>query len=521
MNRFRLFAIVLLLSGCVKVGPDFVRPEAQVSADWLEAADNRVTSRQADSHEWWRVFDDPVLNRLIDTAYRENLSLRIAGVRVLEARAQLGVAVGQLYPQKQQLGGNLQYYRVSEHSLLFGGLFRTPNYNQADSTITANWEIDFWGRFRRSIESADAGWIATVADYDNALVSLTADVATNYILIRTLEKRIEIALQNVETQKESLRIAEARFQIGTTSERDVEQARTVLNDTLATVPTLQSQLRQTQNALSVLLGSPPGNLKEMLAGSRGIPGPPLTVAVGIPADLLRRRPDIRSAEYRAAAQCAEIGVAKADLFPVFSLNGMYGYLSTNMGRNSLGDINHASSRQYTVGPGITWNVLSYGRITNNVRVQDARFQQLIISYQSTVLKAQQEVEDGLTAFLRAQERAEFLTRSVEAARRSLGLAMAQYREGVMDYTTVLTTEQALLTEQDNLANTLGSIAGNLVATYRALGGGWEIRTGKELVPGDIKEAMAKRTNWGSLLEPAVYIPGPSETERSLVRLPDW
>jgi len=520
-------SILLILSGCMKVGPDFVRPDVSVAPNWLDAGDKRISNQPADYRMWWHAFNDPVLDRLIETAYRQNLSLRIAGVRVLQARAQLGVAIGSLYPQTQQGFGSYYYERVSQASL-FSGSFADPKYQQAELGLTAAWELDFWGRFRRGVQSADASWVATVADYDNALVSLTADVANSYVAIRTLEKRIDVALQNVETQTENLKIARVRFEVGTTTQRDLEQARTALYDTQATVPTLQSQLRQAKDALSILLGVPPDHLRELLSGPSNIPAPPPQIAIGIPADLLRRRPDIRSAEYQAAAQCAQIGVAKADLFPAFTLNGTFGFLSTNIRGVKMADIFRWDSREYTAGPSFSWNILNYGRITGNVRVQDALFQQSILTYQNTVLQAQQEVEDALSAYLRAEERARFLVESAAAATRSLDLARAQYREGVADFTVVLTAQQALLVEQDSLASTVGSIAANMVAVYRALGGGWQIREGQDLVPEDVKEAMAKRTGWGRLLDPAVYIPREARSEipetredKSLIRLPDW
>ncbi len=521
LNRIFLIFALLLLSGCTKVGPDFVRPEAKVLPKWIEAQDRRINGGAADYRAWWRVFDDAVLNRLIDTSYRQNLSLRVAGVRVLEARAQLGIAIGGFFPQNQQALGVLQYNRTSEHSpqaLISSNL----TYAQSEIGLLASWELDFWGKFRRAIESADASLSAAVADYDSVLVSLTADVATSYILIRTLDKRINIARQNVETQIESLKIAEARFQGGTTSQRDVEQATTALNDTQASIPTLETQLRQAKDALSVLLGLPPSDLTGLLSGSASdIPAPPPQIAVGIPADLLRRRPDIRSAEYQAMAQGAQIGVAKAELFPALSLNGTFGFLSSNVGGSALGDMFRWGSRTYVAGPSAQWNLFNYGQLTNNVRVQDARFQQLLIGYQKAVLSAQQEVEDSLVAFLRSQDRAEFLARSAGAAKRSLDLAVIQYREGATDFTTVLTAQQALLNEQDNLASTLGSISQSLVGVYRALGGGWQIREDMDLVPPEVKETMAKRTNWGNLLSPAVYMPPASEEPRSLIRSPDW
>ncbi len=510
---------VLLISGCA-VGPDFTRPQIKVSENWLEESDSRVKNEVTEYRDWWRVFNDPALDKLIDRAYRENLSLRIAGVRVLQARAQLGVAIGELFPQTQQAFGNLQYNRISERSPQ--ATFTTHfDYRQTEVGLRASWELDFWGKFRRGVESANASLLASVADYDSALVTLTSDVANNYIAIRTLERRLDIARQNAESQRESLKLVEARFRYGTVSELDVEQAKTVLNNTLATIPPLESQLRQTKDALSVLLGLPPNDLADFLQGASEIPVSPPQVVVGIPADLLRRRPDVRSAEYQAAAQCAQIGVAKAELYPALSLTGNFGFLSSDVGRFNLSDVFLWKSRTAQAGPSVQWNILNYGRITNNVRAQDAHFQQLLITYQNAVLSAQQDVEDNLIAFLKAQDQAGFLAQSVEAARKSLDLSIRQYREGIVDFTTVLIAQQALLSGQDSLATTLGNVSKGLVGVYRALGGGWEIREGKDLLPPEIIKEMAKRTNWGKLLKPASYNLPPTEEPKPTIRLPDW
>ena len=509
--------LAITMSGCL-VGPDFRRPEAAVSPAWIESADNRVKSEAGDYRNWWRSFDDPLLNRLIDRAYRENLTLRAAGVRVLEARAQLGIAVGEFYPQTQQAGGSLTHVRTSRSS---AQAFPPFEFTQDQIALSASWELDFWGKFRRSIQSASAAWLATAADYDNALVSLTADVADAYINIRTLEKRTDIARLNVETQEEGLKIAQARFRFGAASELDVEQAKTQLNDTRASIPSLQAQLRQQKDALCVLLGMAPNDLADLLKGPAGIPVSPRQVTVGIPADLLRRRPDIRSAEYQAVAQSARIGVAKADLYPALSLNGSFGFLASNAGSARLGDLFQWQSRSYQVGPALQWNILNYGQIKNNVRLQDAKLQELLLNYQNSVLKAQQDVEDNLAAFLRSQERASFLADSAQTARNSLDIAVRQYREGIKDFTAVLLAQQSLLSEQDNLAATLGSISVNLVGVFRALGGGWELREGQELVPAAVKEEMEKRTDWGRLLSPAYYNPPAGKGPDSSPRLPDW
>jgi NodT family efflux transporter outer membrane factor (OMF) lipoprotein len=331
---------------------------------------------------------------------------------------------------------------------------------------------------------------------------------------------LEIARRNVETQIEALQIAVARFNGGTTTQRDVEQARTVLFNTQSTIPTLEAQIRQARNALCVLVGAPPGSLEPLWEGAAEIPAPPPQVAVGIPADLLRRRPDVRSAELQAMAQSARIGVAKADLFPAFALSGSFGFLSTDVGTFRLADMFSWKARTGSLGPSVQWDILNYGRITNNVRVQDARLQELLLSYQESVLRAQREVEDSLTGYLRAQENAAWLAQSADAAKRSLDLASIQYRQGITDFTTVLTAQQALLAAQDSFANALGSIGGNLVELYRALGGGWQLREGQELVSPEIRELMAKRTNWGGLLSTASES-GEMPEFRSPVRPPDW
>lgn len=507
------------------VGPDFVPPTAEVSQQWVDTMDPRVTTERPDYTNWWQVFQDPVLNTLIQTAYEQNLPLRIAGVRVFEARAQLGIATGELYPQVQEVFAAFSYERLSERapSAPQPGTASNADFNfrQASYGFGASWELDFWGKFRRAIQSADASFLSSITAYDDALVSLTADVAFTYVLIRTFEARLTIARDNLVIQDRSLRIARRRFEAGATSERDVQQALTQRNSTESEIPFLEIGLRQARNALSILLGMPPGQLHDLLAGSRQIPRAPPEVAIGVPAELLRRRPDIRNAELQAAAQSALIGVAKADLYPSFSLVGSFGFLSSDVGKFELGDLFLWKSRTGTFGPSFQWNILNYGRITNSVRVQDARFQELIIQYQDTVLRAQQEVEDGLVAFLKSQERVTLLSKAVQAAARSADLALIQYREGATDFTTVLTAQQALLQEQDRQASSQGDVAQGLIEMYRALGGGWEIRQGQDFIPPAVKDEMKNRTNWGKVLSPpAVQQPAPG-TQKALIRMPDW
>ena len=494
--------LALLAAGCM-LGPDYHQPPTPVAAKWQEAPDPTLDTGREEYRDWWSVFNDPVLTRLVGVAYQQNLTLLTAGVRVLQARAQLGIAIGEFYPQQQQVSAAVTY----------NGLPKSNPYNTITNRFWSDsfaaqtaWEIDVWGKFRRGIESADEAYLASVANYDDVLVSLTGDVASTYVQIRTTERQIAIARDNVERQKIALKIADARYRGGAATKRDVYQAANVLGSTEATVPQLTIQLEQLKNALSVLLGMVPGRLDALIAGASDIPTAPPRVTVGIPADLLRRRPDVRRAELQAAAQCAQIGFAKADLYPSFSLVGEVGTFSSTIGNASLSDVFTSASVAYAWGPTVQWKILNYGQISNNVRVQDALFQELLVDYLNSVLKAQQEVENGIALFTQSRFEVEFLTKSVTAALGALKIALIQYKEGTMDFTTVLLAEQNLYTAENSLALAQGSVPLGVIATYRAMGGGWQIREGHEFVPASTRDEMSKRTNWGTLLTPQLLKP---------------
>ncbi len=517
----------LIVAGCM-VGPDYQTPEAFVAPDWRDAHDPAVISDRQIDRNWWSVFADPTLDALVDLAYRQNPGVLEAGVRVLEARAQLGIAIGDFYPQQQAATGELNYNRVSERAPFTqpasSSLF---TYTQASIGMGLSWELDFWGKFRRAVQAADANFLASVAAYDNVLVTLVADVASSYVGIRTLQQRLAIAEENVRLQRESLSIARARFEGGTTSERDVAQAETVLASTEATIPALTQQLRQSTNALSVLLGLPPSPLDALLTGPPTIPVAPAEAAVGLPVDLLDRRPDVRQAMLLAASESARIGFEKAELYPAVSLSGNFGYLASDWGQFDLSDMFTGRARTFAIGPAVQWNILNYGQITNRVRAQDARYQAAIFNFQTVVLTAQREVEDGLAQFLQARLRTEALARAASAAKRSFELSLLQYREGIVDFTTVLTAQQDLLQAQDNLVSSLGDIPQGLILTYRAIGGGWQLREGQDFVPPSVQAVMAERTDWGNLLTPvsllqpsAPILPGPEDIGRT-VRAPEW
>ena len=486
---------VWVLGGC-SVGPNFKKPEAPVAQSWQAKDDPRIATQTAADSLWWKAFNDVALDRLIELAYGQNLPLQIAGLRIVEARARLGLASGRQYPQLQVMYGSATAVGLSEPRANLTNLDRhSLDYELGFDAV---WELDFWGKYRRGVEAEAAALLGSVGDYYYALVSLTAEVARTYAVIRTFEVLIEQAQQNVRLQEEGLRIAESRFRNGATSELDVAQATTLLESTRASVPQLQIGAQQARNALSTLLGAPAGTFDTLLAGPKTIPKAPGRVAVSVPAEMLRRRPDIRSAELYAAAQCARIGIAKAELYPSFSLFGTIGLQATT-GIAGASNLFSSDSLFYSAGPRITWPFFNFGRLENNVRVEDARFQQLLINYRNTVLEAAQEVEDALIGFLSSQEAMTFVQGSVKAAQRSEEIAVVQYREGAVDYQRVLDAQRSLLEQQNSLAQTSSSVATNLIALYKALGGGWELSQGKPFVPERTQSEMKERTDWGDML----------------------
>jgi NodT family efflux transporter outer membrane factor (OMF) lipoprotein len=357
---------------------------------------------------------------------------------------------------------------------------------------------------------------------------LLGDVVTTYVGIRTTEQLLEIARSNVQAQQRILAIAQAKYRGGGTSELDVFQAQNVLQQTLAAIPQLTIQLRQAEDALAVLLGIPPVPLGALLghSGAR-IPSPPRTVTVGIPADLLRRRPDIRAAELAALAQSAQIGVAEADLYPAISITGAFGGSASTANGHNLGQLFTSTGMTYAAGPAFQWNILNYGQITNNVRLQDATLQQLLVNYQNLVLTAQQQVNDAIVTFQQSQIQARDLLRSVLAARASLRAATDQYEAGATNFTTVLVAEQNAFQAESGLTLASGNVALGLVAVYRALGGGWQIRQDSVFVDAKTNRQMRARTHWGHLLPPADSrqpaapgLPAPADVGPT-VRLPEW
>ena len=518
-------AMGVIVVSCTQVGPDYEQPALEVPDEWSAPTRAGLRTQPSELVAWWQSFDDPVLTDLVERAYRRNYSLEAAGLRVLEARAQLAIAVGSAYPQSQRAIGGAAHIQASKANANTGG-GGDLSYWQYDVAASVGWEMDFWGRFRRGIESADAGFLASIANYDDALVLLTAQVAATYTRIRTIEERLRIAEDNLKLQRRSYEIAEVKFRNGEDSELDMQQALTLLLSTEATVPSLQAELIQARNALATLLALPTNQVAGLLGTHSAIPELPSDIDIGMPADLLRRRPDVRLAELQAIAQSNLIGVAQADLYPSFTLVGTVGLSAaagtntTRTGDSGFTELFDGDALQYSAGPQFSWNFLNYGRIKNNVRVQDARLQQLLVSYQETVLSAAQEAEDAIIAYLNGKQQTEILNRTVVSAMRSSQLSVLRYKEGFSDYQRVLDAQQALFTQQQRYVDAQGSNVSNLIALYKALGGGWQIRQGATFVDDSIRAEMRGRTDWGELLEPAATDPGTTEHDGTF-RKPDW
>lgn len=476
-----LLGSVLAATGCggvrhwvhsgFKVGPNYCRPPAPVADTWIDSADRRVVPEEP-VDAWWTVFGDPMLDELVASAARQNLDLQTAGTRILEARAVRGIAAGNLFPQAQSAVGTYVRAQGPFNQIVglpasgLGGM-NLNEFNLFADGFNASWEADFWGRYRRNVISRQALLDASIENYRDAMVMVLSDVAANYIQYRTAQQRLEYAKRNVAIQKGTLELAETRFKGGTTTNLDVQQARSSLALTESTIPPLKIGMRQSANSLCVLLGIPVGDLSSMLE-VQPIPHAPPEVAVGIPADLLRRRPDVRRAEREAAAQSEQIGIAKADFLPHIAVNGFLGYSSRD-----LKDLFQSSSFTGIIFPTFQWNILNYGRIKNNVRAQEADFRGKMLSYQQTVLRAGREVENALVAFLQVQVQARRLQESVAAAQKAVDLVREQYEGGTADFNRVYNTQTTLVVQQDQLAQSRGAIALNLVAVYRALGGGWQ------------------------------------------------
>ncbi|HML74784.1 MAG TPA: efflux transporter outer membrane subunit [Anaerohalosphaeraceae bacterium] len=464
INMMLLFAVVLL-AGC-KVGPDYKTPEVILPDAWHQQATQGLAQGQADYQTWWLQLDDPVLTDLIDQAAEGNLDVKTAVSRIQQARALLGIATGQYYPQVDASG----FYsrdRESKNGLNAPAVGDPDQTNLHNIGAGATWEADVFGRISRSVESSQATLEASVENYRDVLVVLYSDIAQNYIELRALQARIQYALDNIKLQQETLKLTQDRFDAELVPELDVQQARFNLANTESLLPDLRSQQVQAVNRLSVLLGRPAGQLNAELLKTAAVPSMPKEVLVGLPAELLRQRPDIRKAERALAAQTAQIGVATADLYPSFSLSG-----TLALEAQQMGDVGEWNSRTWGFGPGFRWNLFDGGRIRNNILFEEAKAQETLNQYKQTILLAVEEVENAMVSYQEEQVKYEALDRSVIASQKSVELVSDLYRNGLTDFQNVLDMQRFLSQQQDKLALSRGTVVKNLVRIYKALGGGW-------------------------------------------------
>lgn len=458
-----LTLLLLLLAGCAAVGPDYAPPEVSASTGWTAELEGGLNAEQIDPQRlahWWTTLNDPTLSSLMERAVSGNLDLKEARARVREARARREVSQADRFPTIEATGSASQN-RSSEET---GGGETRELYAAG---FDASWELDLFGGIRRSVEAAEAELQASEEDLRDVLVTLLAEVALNYIEVRSFQTRLSIAEANLDAQEETHNLTQWRFQAGLTTQLDVEQAKYNLEQTRSQIPTLETGLEQAGNRLAVLMGHQPGFLKEALAEPKAIPVGALEVAVGVPADVLRRRPDVRKAERQLAAQTAQVGVATADLYPKFSLIGSIGLEAL-----SLGNLFSSAARTSAIGSNMGWTIFDRGRIRQNIEVQTALQEQALFQYEAAVLTALEEVENALVAYADEQVRRQSLVEASQAANRAVDLAQKQYSSGLIDFQVVLDAQRSLLSLQDQLASSDAEVTSNLITLYKALGGGW-------------------------------------------------
>lgn len=455
---------LMILAGCATVGPDYTPPATSVLPAWHSQLKGGLTNEETNPRilaAWWTTLNDPELSSLIDRAVAGNLELKIAQARVREARAKRGIASAALFPTLDG-GGSAIWSRTDKDTT---GTGQTSDLYSA--SFDAGWELDIFGGTRRSVEASEADLQASQEDWHDVLVSLLAEVALNYVEVRTSQSQIAIAEANISAQNDTLQLAVWRQQAGLSDDLAVQQARYNLENTRSLEPILRVGMEEALNRIAVILGEQPGKIHGELMKQEPIPATPLKIAVGVPADVIRQRPDVRRAELELAAQTARVGVASADLYPKFTLSGSIGLEAQTLGNLSSGLLTLIG------GPRVTWPIFSGGSIRQKIEVQSALQEQALIKYEATVLNAIEEVENVLTAYAEQHLRRESLRSAEEAAQQAAELAKYKYEAGLTDFTGVLDTQRSLLSFQEQLAQSNGTISSNLIKLYKALGGGWE------------------------------------------------
>ena len=465
--------IVLVTSGCM-VGPDYHSPQPDAPSGWAGVTEaptqpSKATAQPAELTQWWKRFNDPMLTQLVEDALKKNLDLQLAVASLRQARAARGIAVAGLWPA---ITASAEYLRESTSGTTLPSKATKATEAQAQNLYQAGfdaaWEIDLFGGLRRNVESADASVQGAIEGISNVQVTVAAEVALNYVQLRGYQQEIVIAQDNVKAQQDTAQITRQKAGAGFSSALDVANAEANVATTEAQIPVFETAAKQSIFALSILLARPPADLLKQLTPTGDVPGVPAQIPAGLPSDLLRRRPDIRQAEAQLHAVTAQIGVATADLFPKFSLTGTVSWQS-----NLLNAWWTVASRTASFGPLVTWPIFQGGAIVSNIRVQEALRDQAFITYQKTVLTAFQDVENALIAFAKEQEHYKSLKDSVGANSKAVELSLRLYSEGLLDFLNVLVAQRSLYAVEDALVQSNRSISTDLIALYKALGGGWE------------------------------------------------
>ncbi|HHD72476.1 MAG TPA: TolC family protein [Epsilonproteobacteria bacterium] len=521
-NRLSLWGLsvltLLLLSSCAKLGPDFKGVgNPPIPAKWKEKgqrSDKSIT-------QWWKTFHDQALNTLVKKTYAQNLDIKSAGLRIVQARSALGVSESLTFPQVQTISGSASSSHTKAVDVATAGL-----------SFDMGWELDIWGKYARGIETSEANLYASIASYQDIMVSVLSEVARNYINYRTSEERLAYARRNVTIQERVTRMTEVQFNSGNVSELDMQQARTQLYNTRSLIPSLELSKIKARNALAVLLDADAGTIDQILEKGFGSHHDALNRYIGrekkgtiqirqdgndpinidmvpraclnpynqIDAQLITRRPDIKAAEYRVRADSAQIGAAMAELYPSFSLFGNIGLNSNNA---SGSWISPPDALGVTIGPSFSWNIFQYGRIKNQIRLKDAAFEESLVNYNKVVLSAVAEVSNALHGYILTKKQQVENRKAVEATVRAFNISVIQYNDGLVGYQRLLTTVEKLTSTQDRYATIKGNLALNAILFYKALGGGWQISKGKSYLSADTAARMKKRVEWGRYLDPAM------------------
>jgi multidrug efflux system outer membrane protein len=452
-----------LISGCA-VGPDYKAPEVTAPDAWHQDLMTGLETGEVRLEDWWKNLDDAILDDLMIQAASGNLDLKAAAARIMEARALLGVASGFKYPTVDGFGSALGQRVSEDFGIPTTAQKREDGYYELG--VDAGWELDFWGRVRRSVESAEANYQASIENYRDVMVLLYAEIALNYAQVRKLQAQILYTESNIKAQRSTLQITRDRYKADIAPLLDVHQAELNLARTESNLPTFRTALAQAVHRLGVLLGVEPTTLYDTLSPVGPIPRPPEDVFISIPADMIRQRPDIRQAERNLAARTAQIGVATAELYPRFSLIGDIGFSATS-------NLINVDNLFWTIGPVFRWSIFNAGRIRSQIKIREAQTEQALLFYENTVLRALEEMENALKAYVEETKRFESLGRSVTAAQKSVDLVMQLYKIGLTDFQNVLDMERSLAQQQDFYAESQGLITQNLVRIYKAMGGGWE------------------------------------------------